>query len=110
MTVVRPRIVVGERGTGWTTSFNVMYGPLRAFSAGAYTIVPGRRGAPVDIVTVDHLADAIVALTAAPGARGGTFHVVGGEEATTLGEMVDLSARRFERRTPCSSRHRSTAR
>jgi long-chain acyl-CoA synthetase len=100
VTVVRPSIVVGERGTGWTTSFNVMYGPLRAFSAGAYTIVPGRRRAPVDIVTVDHLADAIVALTDMPDAQDGTFHVVGGDRATTLGEMTDLSARRFGRRSP----------
>jgi thioester reductase-like protein len=100
VTVVRPSIVVGERGTGWTTSFNVMYGPLRAFSLGAYPVVPGRRRAHVDIVTVDHLADAIVALAAAPEARGGTFHVVGGDNATTLGEMADLSARRFGRRMP----------
>jgi thioester reductase-like protein len=100
VTIVRPSIVVGERGTGWTTSFNVMYGPLRAFALGAYAIVPGRRRAHVDIVTVDHLADAIVALTAAPEARDGTFHVVGGDLATTLGEMADLSARRFGRRMP----------
>ncbi|MDX6657605.1 MAG: hypothetical protein QOH62_2398 [Solirubrobacteraceae bacterium] len=100
VTVVRPSIVVGERGTGWTTSFNVMYAPLRAFSLGAYSVVPGRRRAHVDIVTVDHLADAIVALGAAPEARGGTFHVVGGDNATTLGEMADLSARRFGRRMP----------
>jgi long-chain acyl-CoA synthetase len=100
VTIVRPSIVVGERGTGWTTSFNVMYGPLRAFSAGAYSIVPGRRRANVDIVTVDHLADAIIALAAAPEARDGTFHVVGGDNATTLGEMADLSARRFGRRMP----------
>jgi nucleoside-diphosphate-sugar epimerase len=100
VTVVRPSIVVGERGTGWTTSFNVIYGPLRAFAAGTYPVVPGRPGAVIDIVTVDHVADAILALSASSAAAGGTFHIVGGEQATTLGELARLAARRFQRRAP----------
>jgi thioester reductase-like protein len=100
VTIVRPSIVVGERGTGWTTSFNVVYGPLRAFASGTYPVIPGRRDAILDIVTVDHVADAILALAASPAAAGGTFHVVAGEKATTLGELVRLAARRFERRAP----------
>ena len=44
ITVVRPSIVVGERGTGWTSSFNVMYGPLRALAVGALPLMPGRPG------------------------------------------------------------------
>ncbi len=100
VTVVRPSIVVGERGTGWTTSFNVVYGPLRAFANGTYPVLPGRRDAVLDIVTVDHVADAILALAASPAAAGGTFHVVGGEQATTLGELARLASRRFDRRAP----------
>jgi thioester reductase-like protein len=100
VTIVRPSIVVGERGTGWTTSFNVVYGPLRAFASGTYPMLPGRRDAVLDIVTVDHAADAILALAASPAAAGGTFHVVAGERATTLGELARLAARRFERRAP----------
>jgi long-chain acyl-CoA synthetase len=100
ITVVRPSIVVGERGTGWTASFNVIYGPLRAFAAGTYPVIPGRRGAVLDVVTVDHLADAILALGASPEAVGQTFHIVGGEHATTLWELTRLAARRFDRPTP----------
>jgi thioester reductase-like protein len=100
ITVVRPSIVVGERGTGWTASFNVIYGPLRAFAAGTYPVIPGRRGAVLDVVTVDHLADAILALSASDAAAGRTFHVVGGEHATTLWELTRLAARRFDRPTP----------
>lgn len=100
VTVVRPSIVVGERGTGWTTSFNVVYGPLRAFANGTYPVLPGRRDAVLDIVTVDHVADAILALAASPAAAGGTFHIVGGEQATTLGELARLASRRFDRRAP----------
>ena len=100
VTVVRPSIVVGERGSGWTSSFNVIYGPLRAFASGTYSILPGRSGAVVDIVTVDHLADAILALTAEPRAKGRTFHIVGGDQATTLGELVRLASHRFQRPPP----------
>jgi long-chain acyl-CoA synthetase len=100
ITVVRPSIVVGERGTGWTASFNVIYGPLRAFAAGTYPVIPGRRDAILDVVTVDHLADAILALGASPAAAGQTFHIVGGEHATTLWELTRLAARRFDRPTP----------
>lgn len=100
ITVVRPSIVVGERGTGWTTSFNVIYGPLRAFAAGTYPVLPGRRSAVVDIVAVDHLADAILALTASSEAAGGTFHIVGGQHSTTVGELVRLAASRFDRPSP----------
>jgi long-chain acyl-CoA synthetase len=100
VTIVRPSIVVGERGTGWTASFNVVYGPLRAFANGTYPVLPGRRGAILDIVTVDHVADAILALAASPAGAGGTFHIVAGEQATTLGELVRLAARRFDRRPP----------
>ena len=100
VTIVRPSIVVGERGTGWTASFNVVYGPLRAFASGTFPVLPGRRDAVLDIVTVDHVADAILALAASPAAAGGTFHVVAGEQATTLGELARLAARRFDRRPP----------
>jgi thioester reductase-like protein len=100
ITIVRPSIVVGELGTGWTASFNVVYGPLRAFASGAYPAIPGRRDAVLDIVTVDHVADAILALAASSAAAGGTFHVVAGEQATTLGELARLAARRFDRRAP----------
>ena len=100
VTIVRPSIVVGERATGWTASFNVVYGPLRAFASGTLPLIPGRRDAVLDLVTVDHLADAILALTASPAAAGGTFHVVAGDQATTVGELARLAARRFGRRPP----------
>jgi|HubBroStandDraft_6_1064221.scaffolds.fasta_scaffold03588_8 thioester reductase-like protein len=100
LTIVRPSIVVGERETGWTSSFNVMYGPLRAAAAGALTVMPGRDDGVLDIVTVDYVADAIIALAASPAAEGGTFQIVAGDQATTVGELSRLAARRFNRRRP----------
>jgi long-chain acyl-CoA synthetase len=99
-TVLRPSIVVGESDSGWTASFNVLYWPLRAFAHGAYVALPARRDAPVDVVPVDYVADAIFALSQAPEAAGATYHLTAGSRASSVGELVDLATARFERRAP----------
>jgi len=100
-TVVRPSIVVGERHTGWTSSFNVLYWPLRLLASGAYyPAVPGRPHAPVDVVPVDYVADAIFALSGTPEAEGGTYHLTAGADTSTVGEVLELAATRFRRRAP----------
>jgi thioester reductase-like protein len=100
--IFRPSIVVGERPTGWTAAFNVLYAPLKAFDRGAYPALPGRRGAPVDVVPVDYVADAIFALSNSQPAGEGveTYHLVAGRRATTVGHLLELSASYFERRPP----------
>jgi len=100
VTIARPSIVVGDRVTGWTASFNVIYSPLRAFASGAFSMLPARRRSPVDVVSVDYVARAVLALTAAPEAAGRTFHLVAGEQAHTVGELIDDAAQRFEQRPP----------
>jgi long-chain acyl-CoA synthetase len=99
-TIVRPSIVVGESTTGWTAAFNVLYAPLRAFSVGAYRVIPARRRAPVDVVPVDYVADAVAALARHPEAVGGTFHVTASAQATSVGEIMDLTTGRFDHRNP----------
>jgi long-chain acyl-CoA synthetase len=100
VTVLRPSIIVGERDSGWTASFNVLYWPLRAFSRGAYVALPARRDAPVDVVPVDYVADAIFALSQAPEAEGATYHLTAGSNATSVGELVELAAAYFRRPAP----------
>jgi thioester reductase-like protein len=100
VTVLRPSIIVGERDSGWTQSFNVLYWPLRAFSRGAYVALPARRDAPVDVVPVDYVADAIFALSQAPEAEGATYHLTAGSNATSVGELVELAASYFRRPAP----------
>jgi long-chain acyl-CoA synthetase len=99
-TIVRPSIVVGESTTGWTASFNVLYAPLRAFSVGAYPLIPARRRAPVDVVSVDYVADAVAALADHPEAIRGTFHLTAGERASSVGEIMELTTERIDRRPP----------
>jgi nucleoside-diphosphate-sugar epimerase len=99
-TIARPSIVVGERDTGWTASFNVLYAPLRALAAGAYPVLPARRGAPLDIVPVDYVADGVVALAGHPEAAEGTFHLTAGACASTIGELLDLATGGLDVPTP----------
>jgi long-chain acyl-CoA synthetase len=100
VTVLRPSIIVGERGSGWTQSFNVLYWPLRAYARGAYSSLPARRDAPVDVVPVDYVADAIFALTQAREAEGATFHLTAGAHTSSVGELVELASAFFERPAP----------
>ena len=100
--VFRPSIVVGERTTGWTASFNVLYAPLKAFARGAYPALPIRRRAPVDVVPVDYVADAVFELSNNPAAdtEQETYHLVAGRRATTVGRLIELSASYFSRPPP----------
>jgi thioester reductase-like protein len=98
ITIFRPSIVVGESDSGWTPAFNVVYGPLRAYSRGSLGAVPGRRSAPADVVPVDYVADSIFELSARPEAMGRTYALAAGPEASTVGELIDMSARAFDRR------------
>jgi thioester reductase-like protein len=100
VTVLRPSIVVGERDTGWTSSFNVLYWPLRAFSRGTYAALPARRGAPVDVVPVDYVADAIFTLSQLREAEGATFHLTAGQHTSSVGELAQLASEFFERPAP----------
>jgi long-chain acyl-CoA synthetase len=90
--IVRPSIVVGDRTTGWTRSFNVLYWPLKMFARGRLPVLPARADAPVDVVPVDYVADVVLGLAGAPE---GTYHAVAGEHATTVADVIDLAAARF---------------
>ncbi len=99
--VFRPSIVVGESRTGWTASFNVLYSPLKAFVRGALPFLPADREAPVDVVPVDYVADAIFTLAAEPLSEPGeTFHLVSGSGATTVGGLAERAAFHLGQRPP----------
>jgi long-chain acyl-CoA synthetase len=79
----------------------VIYAPLRAYAKGAaMPAMPGRRSAPVDVVPVDYVADAIFELASRAGGAGHTYSLAAGPQASSVGELVRLSAQAFERRRP----------
>ena len=100
ITVVRPSIIVGDSRTGWTSSFNVLYWPTRALARGAFPVLPARRRSPVDVVSVDYVADAVVALAAMPDAAGRTFHLTSARDATSIGELLALACDKLDVKAP----------
>jgi thioester reductase-like protein len=96
--ILRPSIVVGDSSTGRTSSFNVLYGPLKAFARGAVPAIPARRDSPVDIVPVDYVADRVHEL--ATQGPNGTFHLVAGKNATTVGRLLEMSSAELGRSEP----------
>ncbi|MBV9193010.1 MAG: SDR family oxidoreductase [Solirubrobacterales bacterium] len=100
-TVVRPSIVVGDRRSGWTATFNVLYWPLRALARGLFTVVPAVPSAPLDVVSVDYVADAIHELCG-PGrsGSGATYHLTAGAQSSTIGEITLLASHYFRQPLP----------
>jgi long-chain acyl-CoA synthetase len=86
--IVRPSIVVGEAGSGWTSAFNVLYWPLQAFARGLLPVVPADPDGIVDMVPVDYVAEVIERATFDADA-GGCFHAVAGDKAVLVREFVD---------------------
>jgi nucleoside-diphosphate-sugar epimerase len=99
-TILRPSIVVGDRRSGWTAAFNVLYWPLRAFARGLYPAVPAVPSAPVDVVSIDYVADAVYSLCQSDAGIGGTYHITAGKHASTVGELVEAASRYFKRPPP----------
>src|SRR3954454_24846493 len=98
--IFRPSIVVGEADTGWTPAFNVIYWPLKAFARGAYKALPAKSSAPVDVVPVSYVADAIFELSQRNAPSGTTYNLAAGDEASTVGELLQMSSEYFGRSRP----------
>jgi nucleoside-diphosphate-sugar epimerase len=97
--IARPSIVMGESGSGWTPAFNVLYWPIRAFSRGLFESVPARPEALVDVVPVDYVADALVALLE-DSSSSGVVNLVAGREACTVDDLVGMTSAAFGRERP----------
>jgi hypothetical protein len=65
-------------------------------------VLPARRRSPVDVVPVDYVADAIFALAGGgvEGEPGATYALAAGPQASSVGELIDMSAATFERPRP----------
>ena len=95
-TLFRPSIIVGNSKSGYTSSFKVMYWPLKIFARGLIPIVPASRGGLVDLVPVDYVVDAIWELGRLPESLGQCYHLAAGpEQQITIGAAMEDAARFF---------------
>jgi thioester reductase-like protein len=99
-TILRPSIVVGDRYSGWTAAFNVLYWPLRALARGLFPAVPALASSPVDVVSIDYVADGIHELCESAGGIGQTYHLTAAAEASTIGEVAELASGYFRQPPP----------
>ena len=98
ITIHRPSIVVGESSTGKTSSFNVVYYPLKIYARGMWRWIPGSPDIPVDIVPVDFVCKAIDLLSRTDETLGQCYHITASRNATTIGEASRLAQVYFDQK------------
>ncbi len=86
--VLRPSIIVGDSKTGVTSSFKMMYWPLKIYARGLWRTVPGYPDAVLDIVPVDYVASSVARLLFDEAALGCTVHLCAGPRASATIEQV----------------------
>jgi long-chain acyl-CoA synthetase len=88
--IFRPSIIVGDSQTGRTSSFKVLYWPLKIYGRGLWRIVPGKPDTLVDVVPSDFVVRAILRARKSDGSLGRVFHLCAGPERSA--RLVDLAA------------------
>ncbi len=95
--ILRPSIIVGDSKTGVTSSFKMMYWPLKIYARGLWRTVPGYPDAVLDIVPVDFVAGSVVRLLFDEAALGCTVHLCAGPRASATIEQVARRAMEYFR-------------
>ena len=94
--ILRPSIIVGDSRTGVTSSFKMMYWPLKIYARGLWRTVPGYPDAVLDIVPVDFVAAAVARLTFDEAAMGSVVHLCAGPRGSaTIQEVARRAAEYF---------------
>ena len=91
-TVYRPSIIVGDSVSGRTRHFRVLYDPFKWVIYGKTSLLPCRPEVRVDVVPVDFVCDALIALGARADAAGAVWLLSAGpERALSIGEILALA-------------------
>ncbi len=99
--ILRPSIIVGDSRTGVTSSFKMMYWPLKIYARRLWRTVPGYPDAVLDIVPVDFVTAAVAHLAFDQDAIGSTFHLCAGPRGSaTIQQIAQRAMEYFEGREP----------
>ena len=99
--ILRPSIIVGDSRTGVTSSFKMLYWPLKIYSRRLWRTVPGYPNAVLDIVPVDYVARAVAQLASDESALGSTVHLCAGPRGSaTIERVARRAAEYFKVREP----------
>jgi long-chain acyl-CoA synthetase len=95
--ILRPSIIVGDSRTGVTSSFKMMYWPLKIYARRLWRTVPGFPDAVLDIVPVDYVASSVARLLFDPAALGNTVHLCAGPRGSaTIQQIARRAAEYFD--------------
>lgn len=93
--ILRPSIIVGDSQTGATSSFKMMYWPIKIYARGLWRTVPGYPDAVLDIVPVDYVAAAVARLAFDPAAMGSLVHLCAGPLGSATIEQIARRAAEY---------------
>src|ERR1039457_3481679 len=93
--ILRPSIIVGDSRTGVTSSFKMMYWPLKIYARGLWRTVPGYPDAVLDIVPVDFVAAAVARLLFDEAAVGSTIHLCAGPRSSATIQQIARRAAEY---------------
>ena len=82
--------VIGDSRTGAVRGFNAVHHAIRLLYQGLAPMVPGDPTVPVDMVSSDYVADAAMYLMERQ-PESGVFHLASGQQAITIGELLDTT-------------------
>jgi thioester reductase-like protein len=99
LVIARPSIIVGDSRSGWTSAFNVIYWPMRAFARGLMDEIEIDPDGVADIVPIDYVAEGALALLDHEEVSG-TVALVAAAAAPTNAELIELACHQFGREPP----------
>jgi nucleoside-diphosphate-sugar epimerase len=93
--ILRPSIIVGDSQTGVTSSFKMMYWPLKIYARGLWRTVPGYPDAVLDIVPVDYVAASVARLAFDETAMGCVVHLCAGPRGSATIQQIARRAAEY---------------
>ena len=101
ITIYRPSIVTGDSRQGHTSSFKMIYWPARVYALGVWRICPGNPQAPIDLVPVNFVCDALLEIRTRSESLGRCFHLTSGPSGdVTIKRMAGLIQQIFSVKRP----------
>lgn len=92
ITCYRPSIVVGDSRNGRTLHFRVLYDPMRWVYSGKIAVLPCRPQVRLDVVPVDYVCDALLAIGERADSEGQVYNLSSGPAgAMSIREIVEAA-------------------
>ncbi|MDD5218374.1 MAG: SDR family oxidoreductase [Candidatus Omnitrophica bacterium] len=98
-TIFRPSIVVGDSQTGEVSEFNVIYPFIRLFAHGILSKLPTRLDNSFNIVPIDFVIQASLAIAHQEDSIQKTFHLIT-KDPPTVAMLLELKAKEYPKMPP----------